>query len=172
MEWKAVRKEFDDIGYCCFTPAITEKAKPDIPKEAPPKTSEGEVAFGTGKLTVEELNAILNALPVDISFVDKDDAVKYFSDSKDRIFVRTTAVLGRKVQQCHPHKSVDRVEQILNDFKEGKRESAEFWIEMGGRMVYIRYFPVKAPDGKYLGCLEVTQDVTDVRKLQGEKRLL
>ncbi len=172
-EWEAVRKEFDEIGYCCFTPPRGVAKVAAKPEKAPADAvSAGEVTFRTGKLTVEELTAILNALPVDISFVGKDDTVRYFSDNRDRIFVRTTAVLGLKVQQCHPQKSVDRVEQILHDFREGRRENAEFWINIGGRMVYIRYFPVRSPGGEYLGCLEVTQDITEVRKLEGEKRLL
>jgi len=172
-EWQAVRKEFDEIGYCCFTPPRGVAKAEMKPEKAPAATvSKGEVTFRTGKVTIEELTAILNALPVDISFVGKDDTVRYFSDNKDRIFVRTTAVLGLKVQQCHPQKSVDRVEQILDDFRAGKRDSAEFWINMKGRMIYIRYFPMRSPAGEYLGCLEVTQDVTDIRKLEGEKRLL
>lgn len=172
-EWEAVRKEFDEIGYCCFTPPRGAPKKEAVPEKAPAATvSKGGITFRTGKLTVEELTAILNTLPVDISFVGKDDTVRYFSDSKDRIFVRTTAVLGLKVHQCHPQESVDKVEQIIRDLKEGKRESAEFWINMGGKMVYIRYFPVRSPNGEYLGCLEVSQDVTGIRKLEGEKRLL
>ncbi|MEM4232503.1 MAG: DUF438 domain-containing protein [Thermoplasmata archaeon] len=172
-EWEAVTREFDEIGYCCFTPPRVVARARGVTEPAPAATvSEEVVAFRTGKLTVEELNAILNTLPVDISFVGKDDTVRYFSDNKDRIFVRTTAVLGRKVQQCHPQKSVDRVEQILNDFKQGKRDVAEFWINLSGRMVHIRYFPVRSPKGEYLGCLEVTQDITQIRTLTGEKRLL
>jgi hypothetical protein len=172
-EWEAVRKEFDEIGYCCFTPPRGVAKAVAKPEKAPATTvSRDELSFRTGKLTVEELTAVLNALPVDISFVGKDDTVRYFSDNKDRIFVRTTAVLGLKVQQCHPQKSVDRVEQIIEDLKKGERESAEFWINMNGRMIYIRYFPVRSPGGEYLGCLEVTQDVTEIRKIEGEKRLL
>lgn len=172
-EWDSVRKEFDEIGYCCFTPPRGVPRKEPTPEKAPPAAAaKGEIAFRTGKLTVDELTAILNALPVDISFVGKDDTVRYFSDNKDRIFVRTTAVLGLKVQQCHPQKSVDRVEQILRDFREGKRDKAEFWINLKGRMIHIRYFPIRSAGGEYLGCLEVTQDVTDIRKLEGEKRLL
>lgn len=111
-------------------------------------------------------------MPVDITFVDKDDTVRYFSQSKDRIFARTKAVIGRKVQQCHPQKSVHVVNQILEDFKARKRDVAEFWIDLKGRLVYIRYFAVRNKAGKYLGCLEVTQDITAVKKIEGEKRLL
>ena len=97
--------------------------------------------------------------------------VRYFSQSKDRIFARTKAVIGRKVQQCHPQKSVHVVEQILSDFKSGRRDAAQFWINLKGRLIYIRYFAVRK-DGDYLGCLEVTQDITDIKAIEGEKRLM
>jgi len=167
-EWLTIRAEFDDIGYCCITP-------PPMPTEGTGERAadgSGEIELPTGKFTVEELNAILNALPVDITFVDKNDTVRYFNESKDRIFVRTKAVLGRKVQNCHPQKSVHLVERILDDFKNKRRDVAEFWINFAGRHVYIRYFPMWNPDGEYLGVIEVTQDITDIKKLEGEKRLL
>ncbi|MCD6541196.1 DUF438 domain-containing protein [Candidatus Bipolaricaulota bacterium] len=167
-EWPTIRAEFDDIGYCCITP-------PPMPTEGTGERAadgSGEIELPTGKFTVEELNAILNALPVDITFVDKNDTVRYFNESKGRIFVRTKAVLGRKVQNCHPQKSVHLVERILDDFKNKRRDVAEFWINFAGRHVYIRYFPMWNPDGEYLGVIEVTQDITDIKKLEGEKRLL
>jgi len=169
-EWKDIRKGFDDLGYCCFTPKpseiLTEKEK------IPEGELEGLVNFETGSLPKEDIESIFNALPVDITFVDKEDTVRYFSQSKDRIFVRTKAVIGRKVQQCHPQKSVHVVNKILDDFKTGKRDIAEFWINLKGRLVLIRYFPVRDRNGKYAGCLEVTQDITDIKKIEGEKRLL
>ena len=120
----------------------------------------------------EELESFLNLLPVDITFVDKDDTVKYFSKPKDRIFTRTKSIIGLKVQNCHPQKSIHAVNQILDDFRNGRREMAEFWIQMEGRMIYIRYFPVHDKNGEYLGCIEVTQDITNTKKIEGEKRLL
>ena len=168
-EWPAVRKEFDEIGYCCITP-------PPMPKEGETEAGlgvrEGEIELPTGRLTVEELVGILNTIPVDITFVDRNDTVRYFNESKDRIFVRTKAVLGRKVQNCHPQKSVHIVERILDDFKNKRRDVAEFWINFAGKFVYIRYFPVWSPEGEYLGVIEVTQDVTRIKELEGEKRLL
>lgn len=131
-----------------------------------------EVPLDTGSLSLVELEGILNALPVDISFVDEKDTVRYFNPTKGRIFARTKAVIGRKVQNCHPAKSVHVVERILDDFRAGRREKAEFWIDLDGRLVYIRYLPVRDRAGKYLGCLEVTQDITEVRTIEGEKRLL
>ena len=133
---------------------------------------EDKILFETGGLSKKELEAILNTLPVDITFIDKEDTVRYFSDSKERIFPRTKAIIGRKVQQCHPQKSVHIVDQILKDFKSGKKDAAKFWIDLEGRLIYIRYFAVRSKNGDYLGCLEVTQDITDIKKIEGEKRLL
>jgi len=136
------------------------------------KILEGIVSLDTGSFSIKELENTLNTLPVDITFVNKDDKVAYFSQTKGRIFTRTKAVVGRKVQQCHPQKSVHVVNKILEDFRNKKRDSAEFWINMGGRLIYIRYFAVRDKQGDYLGCLEVTQDITEIQKITGEKRLL
>lgn len=131
-EWKDIRSQFDEIGYCCFTP----KSATVIPEEIKVSTFkselEGTIPMETGNLSKEEIEAIFNVLPVDITFIDKDDTVRYFSKTKDRIFVRTKAVIGRKVQQCHPQKSMHKVNQILEAFKNGKRDVAEFWINFKG----------------------------------------
>ena len=126
----------------------------------------------TGEIRKEILDAVLDALPVEISFVDDNDTVRYFNKNGGRIFPRPPAIIGRKVQDCHPKKSLHKVNQILDDFKNNKRSSAEFWIDLKGRKVYIRYFAVRGKDGKYLGCIEVSQDITDIQKIKGEKRLL
>jgi PAS domain S-box-containing protein len=128
--------------------------------------------FETGSLSKEEMEAILNTLPVDITFVDKDDTVKYFNKAEKRIFVRTKAVIGRKVQLCHPQKSIHIVNRILDSFKTGKKDVAEFWIQAKNRLIHIRYFAVRDENGKYLGTMEVTQDITDIKEIEGEKRLL
>ena len=136
------------------------------------KMSERLLRFEAGTLSKDELEAILNTLPADLTFVDKEDTVRYFSKSEKRIFVRTKAIIGRKVQQCHPQKSIHIVNKILDSFKSGKKDVAEFWIQKDNRLVHIRYFPVRNKDGKYLGTIEVTQDITDLKKIEGEKRLL
>jgi uncharacterized protein len=119
------------------------------------------------------LAAMLNALPVELSFVDKDDRVRYFShENHAKIFPRTRGAIGVPVQECHPQKSLHMVNAILRDFKAGKRHVAEFWIDMGGKKIHIRYFPVRNGKGEYLGCMEVVQDITAVQKLTGERRLL
>jgi PAS domain S-box-containing protein len=123
-------------------------------------------------LSKDVLEALLDTLPVDLSFVDDKDTVKYFNKQGNRIFPRIQSVIGLKVQKCHPQKSVHKVQQILDAFKAGKRDVAEFWIQLKDKIIYIRYFPVRDKAGKYLGCLEVSQDITDVKNLEGEKRLL
>ena len=170
VEWREIKASMDDLGYCYFTPedAISEKIA--LVKDA--REQEGEITFEIGSITKEELAALLNTLPVDITFVDKEDTVRYFSQSKERIFPRAKAVIGRQVQQCHPQKSVHAVIQILDDFRDGRRDIAEFWIQLKERLILIRYFAVRGKGGEYLGCLEVTQDITDLKKIEGERRLL
>ena len=126
----------------------------------------------SGNFSVEELTAVLNTLPVDITFVDKNDKVKYFSQAKERIFPRTRAILNRDVRMCHPPSSVHIVEEILKDFKSGKEDQASFWIQMGGKFIHIDYFAMKAANGEYLGTLEVSQNLTEKRALKGEQRIL
>ena len=123
-------------------------------------------------LKPEIIEAMLDSMPIEISFVDENDEVRYFNKNGDRIFPRPRSIVGKKVQQCHPQKSVHKVLQILEAFKNGKKDAAEFWINLKGRQIYIRYFPVRDKDGKYLGTLEVSQDITDIKKITGEKRLL
>jgi PAS domain S-box-containing protein len=123
-------------------------------------------------LNKEQLAGILEALPVEVSFVDENDLVRFWNKHETRIFKRPVSVVGKSVQNCHPKHSVDKVNQLLSDFKSGKKDSAEFWIDLKGRKVYIRYFAVRDKTGRYLGTLEVTQDITDIKKIEGEKRLL
>jgi len=172
-EWKESRKEFNEIGYCSFTPQHLIAAATKEPKgEETVTAQEGALQFETGSLSKEEIEGILDAIPLDISFVDQNDAVKYFNKAEKRVFVRTKSVIGRKVQLCHPQKSIHIVNRIVDSFKTGKKDVAEFWITMNNRLIHIRYFAVKDKNGKYLGTMEVTQDLTDLKKIEGEKRLL
>jgi PAS domain S-box-containing protein len=123
-------------------------------------------------LNNEQLTGILETLPVDISFVDENDKVKFWNKHETRVFKRPNSALGRTVQQCHPPRSVDNVNRVLADLKGGKRDYAEFWVDLKGRKVHIRYFAVRDKNGKYLGTLEVGQDITDIKTIEGEKRLL
>ena len=128
--------------------------------------------FKTGIISEKEIELILDTLPVDITFVNRDDEVKYFNKLDTRIFKRTTSVIGLKVQDCHPKKSLDKVQQILDEFRAKKRNAAEFWINLDNRVIYIRYFPIYDNEDEYVGCLEVSQDITDIKEIKGEKRLL
>ena len=169
-EWHEIKASMDDLGYCNFTPEEAIGVRVALAKDT--REEGGEMDFEIGSVTKDELEAMLNTLPVDITFVDKEDTVRYFSQSKERIFPRAKAVIGRKVQQCHPQKSVHVVSQILDDFRNGRRDLAEFWIQLKERLILIRYFAIRSKDNEYLGCLEVTQDITDLKKIEGEKRLL
>jgi PAS domain S-box-containing protein len=120
----------------------------------------------------EVLETILDALPVEFSFIDENDEVRLFNKDGDRIFPRPRSVIGRRVQDCHPRKSLHKVQQILDEMKAGTRNSAEFWIDHRGMKVHIGYFAVRGESGEYLGCLEVSQDITEIQKIRGEKRLL
>lgn len=136
-------------------------------------TEAGEVKDLSHGLDRDVLAAMLNTLPVEISFVDANDEVRYFShENRDKIFPRSRSAIGMKVQNCHPQKSLHVVNRILEDFRAGRRDVAEFWIDFRGMKVHIRYFPVRGPGGEYLGCMEVVQDVTRIQKLQGQHRLL
>ncbi len=169
-EWAAVKAGEHEIGYAWIEPAVSKNDNSQ--KRTFNNQNDGKLELDTGVMTLEQVNLLLKHLPVDISFVDENDEVAYYSATEERIFPRSPAVIGRKVQNCHPPKSVHVVKEILGDFRSGKRSTAEFWIQMQGKFIHIRYFAVRGADGKYKGCLEVSQDVTDIRKLEGEKRLL
>lgn len=174
-DWVDILKESDLIGYAFIEkPAETESLIKELRAslEEEPLVREEAITFPTGEVSLRELIPLLNTLPVDITFVDAEDKVRYFSEGKDRIFHRTRSVIGRKVQNCHPPQSVDVVEKILTSFKEGKRDQVDFWLNYRGRDVYIQYLAVRNKEGKYLGTLEVSQDVTLIKKLEGEKRIL
>jgi DUF438 domain-containing protein len=167
-EWAEARRGEDELGYLLSRPAA------QWPAEGGEKTAVQAASLlqlKTGELTLEQLNLMLTRLPLDISFVDENDTVRFYSDSPDRIFPRSPAVIGRQVQKCHPPKSLDRVQQILDSFRSGRANVAEFWIQRQGRFIHIRYFALRDALGKYRGCLEVSQDVTEIRKLEGERRL-
>lgn len=170
-EWYDIYRQSPEIGYCLTSPSDTWT--PDVTgEEAPKKVQDTRVQFPSGSMSLQELAAVLKTLPFDLTFVDKDDHVRFFTQGKDRIFPRNEAIIGRKVQYCHPPSSVDVVEKILDDFKSGRHDRAPFWINLRGRFVHIEYFAVRDDDGAYLGTLEVTQDLTDLKKLEGEQRLL
>ncbi|MBN2008173.1 DUF438 domain-containing protein [candidate division KSB1 bacterium] len=170
-EWYQIATQSDELGYCLYDPI--EKWQPhDVEPVETATTETGRIKLPSGSMTPIELNAILNSIPFDMTFVDADDRVRYFTQGRERIFARSRAIIGRKVQQCHPPKSVHTVEKILDDFKSGAQSSAAFWINMAGKFIHIEYFALHDDQGNYLGTLEVSQDLTGKRALQGEQRLL
>jgi len=176
-EWGEIRQQEDEIGYFDVTPKDTwqpeEEEKEVVSKiEENKNDMDGLISLATGGLTQEQINLMLTHLPVDVTFVDENDQVRYFSQGKERIFDRSPAIIGREVTKCHPPQSVHKVQIILDDFRAGKRDVAEFWIRMGGNFIHIRYFALHNVDGEYMGCIEVSQEISHIRELEGEKRLL
>lgn len=173
-EWKRIADDSDEIGFLIpYVPVWNPSSKvEEEPKEEVKPLSDGIVTLSTGEFKVEELERVLSVLPLDITFVDKDNKVKYFSQTPERIFPRTKAVLGRDVSNCHPPASVHVVEDIVNDFKSGHKDHEDFWIPKGDMFIYIRYFAVRSEAGEYLGVLEVTQDIKPIQDITGTKRLV
>jgi len=172
-DWEAVRGQWDEFGKGLVEPAgVWLPLLPQLPEKPVELPSDDAIVLPSGHLSLRQLTAVLNTLPMDITFVDADDRVGFFTEGSDRIFARNRAIIGRKVEDCHPPKSVHIVEQVVEDLKSGRRDVAEFWIQMGPRFVHIRYFAVRDEGSDYLGTLEVTQDIAPMRALEGERRLL
>lgn len=172
-EWWEIQKQTLEYGFCLYDPQTNWKPKNVVDSE--PETQinkEGNMQMPSGSFSAEELTAILNILPVDITFVDKNDKVKYFSQNKDRIFSRSRAIINRDVRYCHPPSSVDIVDKIINDFKTGIANHAPFWIQLHGKFILIEYFAIRDNNENYLGTLEVSQDINKHRSLEGEQRIL
>ncbi|MDP2918778.1 MAG: DUF438 domain-containing protein [Dehalococcoidia bacterium] len=174
-DWVDILKESDDVGYVFIerpkeTAALIRELQSALMEE--PVVRDDAITFPTGAIRLKEIMAMLDALPVDITFVDKDDTVRYFSQGKSRVFRRTRSVIGRQVQNCHPPQSLDVVNKILTSFKNGEKDSYDFWINYRDRFVYIRYFALRDKERNYVGTMEVTQEITEIKKLEGERRLL
>ena len=170
-DWARVKKGEEEIGYAWIPPAPAW-GPGGAAAAAPEAGAAAGIALDTGVLTAEQIDLMLTRLPVDISFVDETDTVLYYSATAERVFPRTPGVIGRKVQNCHPPKSVEVVERILAAFRSGEKDEAAFWISSRGKFLHIRYFAMRDKAGAYRGALEVTQDVTGIRELRGERRLL
>lgn len=173
QDWYEISRQSIEIGYCLYDPQVewrpvgTEQVNINEAQK-----NGGHMQLPSGSFSAEEIMAILNTLPVDMTFVDKDDKVKYFSQSAERIFQRNRAILNRDVRHCHPPASAHIVDKILDDFKTGRQSKAPFWINMGGKMIYIEYYALRNDNGEYLGCLEVSHNITPYRELEGEQRIL
>lgn len=172
IDWYEIYQQTGEYGYCLYDPKIEWKPKVSINTEKPENVKDDFINFPTGRLNYEEMLGILSTLPVDITFVDKDDKVKFFSEGKDRVFDRSRAILLRDVRLCHPPSSMHIVDKIIEDFRSGREDKTAFWINFQGKFVFIEYYAVRDKNGEYLGTLEVTQDLTTHRQLEGEQRLL
>ncbi|NLB79271.1 MAG: DUF438 domain-containing protein [Clostridiaceae bacterium] len=175
-EWFKIQQESKGFGYTLIKPK--DKWKPvkvdvegKILDQGEEPSNNGYIEFDAGFMSPEEANAVLNTVPFDMTFVDKEGAVKYFTMGKERIFARPKTVIGRQVSNCHPPASVHVVEKIVEDFKAGNKDHEDFWIRMGPRYALIRYYAVRNAKGEYLGTLEVTQDIAPIKDITGEKRL-
>lgn len=175
-EWWKVYQQSVEFGFCLVDPE--EWPRPaDISDEdgqeaTPSPTASSRINLPTGSFSIEELEAALNTIPFDVTFVDANDKVRYFSHGRERIFARNRAILGRDVKFCHPPSSVATVERILEAFHAGEKDHAQFWLELGGQFISVEYFAMKGKEGEFLGTLEVSQNLTKKRALTGEQRLL
>jgi hypothetical protein len=184
-DWMAISGQSAQFGFCLYDPPAdwppraegsrveeTGTLEAAAPAAASAVARGGNISLPSGSFTVEELLAILNTLPADMTFVDRNDKVKYFSQGAERIFQRNRAILNRDVRHCHPPASAHIVERIIEDFKSGRESRAPFWIRMGGKFIHIEYFALRNGNGEYLGTLEVSHDVERYRRLEGERRIL
>lgn len=178
-DWKEMRQGDEEIGWMFSTPPVAYPPqeeyvhpKDDKKKRELPFSLEDRTHYDEGYLTPQQVNFIFKFLPVDITYVDENDRVVFYNRGDERVFPRSAGIIGREVKFCHPPKSVDQVLKILEEFKAGRQNTAEFWIQFKGQFVHIRYFAVRDDEGIYKGVIEMSQDVTDIRKLQGDKRLL
>jgi DUF438 domain-containing protein len=177
-DWKEMREGDEEIGWMFDTPPVQY---PEVEYIHPTKLEkaknlsfpiEDKTHFDEGYLNMEQVNLMLKFLPVDLTYVDENDKVIFYNRGEDRVFPRSAGIIGREVKFCHPPKSVDQVLRILEEFKKGTKDVADFWINFKGKFIHIRYFAIRDEDKNYKGVIEMTQDVTDIKKLEGEQRLL
>ena len=169
-DWHQIYTQSSDYGYALFAPE--NEWLPEGEEIVTSGISNDKIKLSTGSFSVDELESLFKTLPFDLTFVDKDDRVKFFSEGPNRVFARSKAIIGRLVQHCHPPSSVGIVEKILADFKNGNESTAKFWINMHGKFVHIAYYALRDKNKNYMGTLEVTQDATELRSLEGERRIL
>ncbi len=172
-DWWNINKQTLEFGFTLYDPQ-TEWKPEGLTNEADTGSlaGDGSIQLPSGSFTAQEIMAILNTIPADMTFVDKDDKVKYFTQGKERIFARSRSIINRDVRLCHPPGSTHIVEKIIDDFKSGNASHAPFWIQMKGKFIKIEYFALRDENGKYLGTLEYSQDLTENRALEGEQRIL
>ncbi|WP_164707193.1 DUF438 domain-containing protein [Arcobacter peruensis] len=180
-DWKEMYEGDKEIGWMFADapvryPEVKEEdyvhPSEDKKRRKLPFSLEDRTHFDEGYLTPEQVNFIFKFLPVDITYVDENDIVIFYNRGDDRVFPRSAGIIGREVKFCHPPKSVDQVLKILEEFKAGRQDTAEFWIQFKGKFIHIRYFAIRDEEKNYKGVIEMSQDITDIKKLEGDKRLL
>ena len=170
-EWATISAGDSEIGYAWVEGPAGEAARTTAATAVSATDGELLLPLPTGALTLAQLDLLFRALPFDVTYVDQNDRVRFYSEG-ERVFPRSPGAIGREVRNCHPPKSLDKVEQILAEFKAGTKDEAEFWIEMGPKFIHIRYFALRDSDRAYQGCLEVVHDATHVRSLSGNRRIV
>ena len=180
-DWKEMREGDEEIGWmfdkapenypAIKSPEYIHPSK-DTKKRKLPFSLDGRIRLNEGYLLEEQLNLMLQFMPVDLTYVDENDIVLFYNRGDNRVFPRSAGIIGREVKFCHPPKSVDQVLMILREFKAGRRDEAEFWIEFKGKFIHIQYFAIRDDEGTYKGVIEMSQDVTHIRNLKGQQRLL
>ena len=180
-DWMEMRDGDEEIGWMfdnapvAYPPHVENEyihPSQDTKKRKLPFSLEGRIDLEQGHMLPEQINLLLKFMPVDITYVDENDIVIFYNRGEDRVFPRSAGIIGREVKFCHPPKSVDQVLMILKEFKAGRRDEAEFWINFKGKFIHIRYFAIRDDAGTYKGVIEVSQDVTHIRGLEGQQRLL
>ncbi|NLC96818.1 MAG: DUF438 domain-containing protein [Erysipelotrichaceae bacterium] len=176
-DWKVVASESPQIGYV-FTGGIEGASPSDAHAWSEDEDAKVEsrnddpIQLPSGFFKNNELTALLNTLPCDVTFVGADDKVHFFSEQENRVFPRTRTIIGRDVANCHPPKSLEAVEKLVEAFKDGSKDSESYWISKGDLFILIRYFAVRDVDGTYLGVLECTEEISELRSLEGNKTLM
>lgn len=169
-EWKQIRRAEEEIGFALKPkPPFWQGEETQKPKEA---SDENTISLDVGSLSIEQIKLVFSHVPFDVTIVDENDRVAFFNQAKERFFSRSPSVIGREVKYCHPPKSLDRVLEIVDAFKKGERDEAEFWINLKGRLIHIRYFALRDKERRYKGVMEITQDITGIKQIEGERRLL
>lgn len=177
-DWIAMRKGEEEIGW------MLAESPPHFPKvdyiHPSQDFTQRDLSFSLentshydeGYMTVEQVNLLFKTMPLDLTYVDENDKVIFYNRGEERVFPRSAGIIGREVKFCHPPKSVGTVLKILEAFRKGTKNESSFWINYKDRLIYIRYFAVRDAQKNYKGVIEMSQDITDIKKIEGEKRLL
>lgn len=171
-DWEAMKSGEEEIGWMHMKENHAEKNPHSAKSEENVSSPVGLLKMNEGRMTIEQINLVLQAIPFDLTYVDENDRVLFYNRGEERVFPRSAGVIGREVRFCHPPKSVSMVLEILQEFRAGRKDVAEFWINYRGKVIHIRYFAIRDQQRNYKGVIEVSQDITDIKKIEGEKRLL